>query len=436
VSAVVDAGNSTGAGRGLDSGWRCTIAATALIALVVGSRSAFGLYLSPINTATGLGLATLGFAAALGQLGQGVAQPLVGMLAERHGAARVITAGGIGLGCATALIASAVDAVALAALILLSGIAGTAMGSIAMLLGEVGRRVPAGRQGLAIGIVGAGGSAGQLLFGPMTQTAIELAGWVQAMWLTAGLSLLALPLALVFRRPLPAAPASSRPGEDDVDSGGVGSALRQPAFWLIAGGFAVCGFHMSFLTMHIPGVIERCGLPPSLAGTWLAVLGVTNIAGSLVIGLMLKRYPPALLLTVLHALRAGFIAVLLAVPASPGVMLAFAAAMGATYMAALPPTTVLVRQAFGARRIGTLFGLVMLLHQIGSFAGVWLGGVAADSADGYRTLWLLDIGLALLAAAMYLPFTAAATAARISGSRDRSACAAAAAPRSAQGLPG
>jgi predicted MFS family arabinose efflux permease len=145
-------------------------------------------------------------------------------------------------------------------------------------------------------------------------------------------------------------------------------------------------------------------LPGNLAGIWLAVLGITNIAGSLVIGLMLKRHPPATLLTALHVLRAFFIAALLVLPATSTVMLLFAVAMGATYMAALPPTTMLVTQTFGAQRLATRFGVVMLLHQLGSFTGVWLGGLAAESTEGYRLLWAADIGLALLAAALHLPF--------------------------------
>lgn len=403
-----------------DSGWHCTLAATALIAIVVGSRSAFGLFLSPINTSTGLGLATIGFAAALGQLGQGLAQPLMGALADRHGASRVIAAGTVCFAVATALLAAAEDATELAAMILLAGIAGTAMGSIATLLGEVGKRVPAHRQAFAIGIVGAGGSAGQLLFGPLTQAAIEAAGWTAALWLTAAIALLALPLSMVFRGPPPldagqiqptgTAATPARPnGAAGRDDGHVGAALRHPAFWLIGAGFAVCGFHMSFLTMHMPGYIERCGLPAALGGVWLAVLGVANITGSLLIGLMLKRHAPAALLTALHVLRALFIAAMLAVPADNLTMLIFAVAMGVTYMAALPPTTMLVTQTFGQRRLATLFGLVMLLHQLGSFAGVWLGGLAAESTAGYGILWLLNIALALLGAALHLPFRRART---------------------------
>ena len=130
-----------------DGSWQCTIAATALIAIVVGSRSAFGLFLSPINSATGLGLATIGFAAALGQLGQGLAQPLVGALAERHGASRVIAAGALGFAVTTALFAGVADAAGLVALILLSALAGTAMGSIATMLGEVGQAGAGGTPG-------------------------------------------------------------------------------------------------------------------------------------------------------------------------------------------------------------------------------------------------------------------------------------------------
>lgn len=402
------------------SGWRCTAAAAMLIAIVVGSRSAFGLFLSPINTATGLGLAVLGFAVALGQLGQGLAQPLVGLLADRYGATRLIIAGSLGFAAATVSLTWSTSAFAIAATVVLVGIAGTAMSSIAMLLGEVARRVSPARQALAISIVSAAGPAGQLLFGPMTQAAIEWAGWVRAVWLTAGLGLLALPLALAFRRTVSAKPLP--PGQSGGDTGrspsgedaqpcgtsggkaaAVRAALREPMFWKIGGGFAVCGFHMSFLSMHMPGVIERCGLPSSLAGAWLAVLGVSNIGGSLLIGLLLKRFPAATLLIGLHGLRALFVACLLAAPATPAVMLAFAAAMGVTFTAALPPTTVLVTRTFGPRRVATLFGVVMFLHQTGSFAGVWLGGMAAEATAGFRTIWLLDIGLALLAAVIYLP---------------------------------
>ena len=395
------------------AGWHCTFAATLLIAIVVGSRSAFGLFLSPIESATGLGWATIGFVAALGQLGQGVAQPLVGLLAQRHGASRVIAVGVLGYSLATALLPAAADAAALATLILLGGMAGTAMSSIAMLLGEVSRRVPASRQGLAVGIVGAGGSAGQLLFGPMTQATIAAAGWTSALWLTSGIALLALPLALLFRRPTPASTATIAAAPATAAGGGAAGAagdtalapaLRQRTFWLIACGFAICGFHMSFLTSHMPGFIERCGLPSGLAGAWLAFLGIANITGSLGAGVLLQRWQPATLLQALHALRALFIAGMLALPPTEPVMLVFAVGMGATYMGVLPATTMLVTQTFGAHRLAALFGLVMLLHQLGSFAGVWLGGLAAESLAGYRAMWLADVGLALVAAALHLPF--------------------------------
>ena len=155
--------------------------------------------------------------------------------------------------------------------------------------------------------------------------------------------------------------------------------------------------------MHMPGFIERCGLPDGLSGLWLAILGVTNVVASLAVGLLAKRHAPAMLLAVVHVLRAVFVAGLLVLPPTAPVMLLFAIAMGMTYTAALAPTTMLVKQAFGAQRLGTLFGMVMLLHQLGSFAGVWLGGLVAGSMAGYRVMWMADIGLALLAAALNLP---------------------------------
>jgi predicted MFS family arabinose efflux permease len=391
--------------------WRCTLAATALIALVLGSRSSFGLLVSPINTATGIGLASIGLAVAFGQLAQGLAQPVVGWLADRHGAARVIGFGALGYAAGNALTALAADAVTFGMVTVLTAASGTAMSSIAVLLAEVGRRVPAARQSLAIGIVGAGGSLGQLLLGPATQAVTSTAGWDTALRATAALAFLAMPLALVFRRPATRAFDAAASTHATLPTGaGVREALRRPAFWLVAGGFGACGLHVSFLTMHMPGVIERCGLPVSLSGTWLAILGVANIAGSIGVGLVLKRRAPATVLVTLHALRALFILALLSLPPTPVVMLGFAAAMGLTYMAVLPPTSMLVTRQFGARHAGTLFGFVMLVHQMGSFAGVWLGAIAADAEDpaaGYLAFWLLDVSLALLAAAAYLPFALA-----------------------------
>jgi predicted MFS family arabinose efflux permease len=372
--------------------WRLTLAAAALMALVAGGRTTFGLFVSPLNGVSGIGLATLSFAAALGQLAIGFTQPMVGVMADRFGAARVIVAGAFLLAITTALPALWPLPTMIAAALIASAIAGSAVASNGLLVGEVGRAVSPARAGLAVGIVGAGASFGQLVLGPATQWTIDQQGWAFALVALAALSLLALPLAMPFRRP-----ANDVPGPTSQP---VADVLREWRFWRIAASFGVCGFHVAFLAVHMPGVIERCGLPVSLAGTWLAVAGAANIAGSFAVGLAMKRYDSAWLLAGLYVVRALGIVLLLSLPATPAVMLGFAAVMGASHMATLPPTSQLIARQHGVARLGTLFGVVMLVHQVGSFAGIWLGGWAADATGDDRLLWTIDIALALAAATL------------------------------------
>jgi predicted MFS family arabinose efflux permease len=383
--------------------WRCVLAATALMALVMGTRSAFGLFISPMNSATGIGLAGLGFAIAVGQLAQGVAQPPLGWLADRYGTARVMIIGGWGLAIAT-LALTVVDSVASMTLVAIAvAVAGSAVGSNSLLLAEVGRRVSIEQRAMAFAVVSAGGSAGQMLIAPATQAAIDGVGWILAIALTAGVGLLALPLARAFaQRNAPAMrrePASAPAAVQDV--------LREPTFWFIALSFGVCGFHVAFLTTHMPGVIERCGLSPSLAGVWLAVLGVANIAGSLAAGVLLRRISTQAFLIGVFTLRAASIVLLLALPVSPLVMLGFAIMMGLSYMALLPAISQQVAERYGTGRLATIFGVVALVHQIGSFAGAWLGGVVAEATGRDTLTWSIDIGLALLAIAFQVRLGAA-----------------------------
>ena len=388
--------------------WRLTLSASALMGLVMGGRSTFGLFVSPLNTASGIGLAALSFALALGQLGIGLAQPLIGSWADRHGAARVVAGGALLLTLAMAVPAMWPLPVLLPVSLVISAVAGSAVGSNGVLVGEVGRTVSPARAGLAFGVIGAGASAGQLVLGPSIQWAIAHLGWPAALLTMASLSLVALPLALAFRRPAAAKqqpPKSSHP---------IADVLRQWQFWRVAVSFGVCGFHIAFLAVHMPGVIERCGLPISLAGTWIAVAGAANIAGSIAIGLALKRHDAGVLLAGLYLTRALGIAAVLVFPATSMLMLGFALFMGASHMGTLPPTVQLISRQHGVQRLGTLIGIVMLVHQVGSFGGIWLGGWAAQATGGDQLLWCIDAGLALCAAALVWP-GAKATEARIGG---------------------
>lgn len=387
---------------------RLTLAAALLMALGVGTRSSFGLFVSPLNTNTGLGLAAIGLAAALGQLAWGAAAPLVGWLADRFDARRLIAAGLVGCALFTAALAWAGSVGTLSLLLVLGAVAGCAACSNALLLGAIGRDVPPAQRTLATGVVGAGGSAGQMVIAPLTTIAIATLGWASALWATAALMLLALPLARPFARPsVPPSvgPDSNAPARADPvkRQASLPDVLHARDFWLIAGAFGVCGFHVAFLTMHMPGVIERCGLPLALAGPWLALLGLANIAGSLGIAPCVSRLGPANTLALLFALRGVGVVMFISMPVTIGTTLVFALWMGLTYMAVLPPMNELLSRRFGVMHLSTLLGVTMVVHQVGAFAGVWMGGWVVEATGSYDTMWLVDLALAALAAGMYLP---------------------------------
>lgn len=390
--------------------------AAVLLAVVMGQRSSFGLFLSPINSTTGIGLATLSLAAAAGQLAWGLAQPACGMLADRYGPARVIAAGATLFALGNVAIVLAPGGATFLAVLTLAGAAGAAAGGAPLLLGAVGQRVSPERRGIATGIVSAGGSAGQLTIAPVTQGAIAATGWMNAMLLMAILTIATMPLARAFRsrrrgvepgaaagaasnaacaapaRPTPAARAAARR-----------AAMRDPRYWLVTAGFSVCGFHVSFLTTHMPGVIESCGMPASFAGAWIAIVGGCNIVGSIVSGALIQKRSMPHMLMALYAARAAGVLLFALAPKTPSVTLLFALWMGASYMATLPPTAGLIARMYGAGNLATLLGLTMLFHQVGSFLGVWLGGVAFEATGHYDWVWTLDIALALVAVAVHLP---------------------------------
>jgi predicted MFS family arabinose efflux permease len=390
------------------TGWRVALTAGALTAIAMGGRQAFGMFVSPLNTATGLGLAAISLALALGQLGIGIAQPLLGRWADRTGPTRVIAIGAGVLALSTAAPVLSLAGPVLFAALVVSAVAGSAVGSNGLLMGSVSRSVSPGDAGLAVGIVGAGASVGQLVLGPLLQWLIVAFDWQPALLALAALSLAAFPLARVLREaPRPAVGA----GQADAS---VSDALRSAAFWRPALSFAICGMHVAFLATHMPGAIERCGFPSGMAGAWIALAGAANIVGSLASGMLMKRLHHARWLASLYVVRALGILAFVLVPPSLAGLLAFAVVMGASHMATLPPTSSLIAQGFGTARLGTLFGMVMLVHQAGSFVGIWLGGWLAHHTGRDSAFWAIDLTLALAAAALVWPwrsFTAGAPAA-------------------------
>ena len=390
------------------------LAAAGTFALTMGTRQSMGLFLGPMNTASGLGLANISLAFAIGQLCWGLTQPFAGMVADRYGAGRVLVTGVVLVALGTALTPLMHTTWGLIVAIGLLSAGGAGMAGPSVLLAATTRLIPPQRRGLASGLVNAGGSFGQFVFVPIAQGITALAGWVVALQSMAAMVLLALPAAWVLR----GAPASS----GATDAGGVGGgtggarlgtraalaqALTTPSFGYLAGGFFVCGFHVAFIATHLPGVVAACALPPSVAAWSLAVVGLFNIVGSFGMGALMSyrggRFRMKSLLSLVYACRAVAVLVFVFAPKTEAVMLGFAAVIGLTYLSTVPPTAGLVARLFGTGNMAMLFGVVMLSHQIGGFLGAYLGGKAFEMTGSYDWMWWADIVLAVGAALINLP---------------------------------
>ena len=392
--------------------WLVLLAAAGTFALTMGTRQSMGLFLGPLNTATGLGLGSISLAFAFGQLWWGLTQPFAGALADKLGAGRVLAIGVALVALGTVITPYMTSTAGLIFAIGVLAAGGAGMAGPAVLMATTMRMIPPERRGMATGIVNAGGSAGQFVMAPVAGALLIGLGWASAMQVLGLLVLLALPAALVLRgMPAAAAFAPGTPGAPGAPAAAaplstgqaVKAALRHPSFLLLAAGFFVCGFHVAFLGTHLPGVVAACGLPLEYAGWSLAMLGLFNIVGSLAIGWAMGRWRLKSLLSLLYAARGLFVLAFLLAPKTGVVMLLFAAAMGVTFLSTVPPTAGLVAKFFGTRHMATLFGLVMLTHQVGGFLGAWLGGRVFEANGNYDLVWYLDILLAAGAALLHLP---------------------------------
>jgi MFS family permease len=396
--------------------WLVLLAAGGTFALTMGARQSMGLFLGSLNTSTGLGLASISLAFAFGQLWWGLTQPFAGMVADRVGPGRVLLCGVLLVALGTALIPFMTTTGGLILAIGVLSAGGAGMAGPSVLMAATTRLVPASRRGIATGIVNAGGSFGQFIFAPIAQGLMAVAGWVVALQTLAALTLLALPAAWVLRaRPAPAASATvaagaapAAPAAPQLSTGqAVRQALADPSFRLLAAGFFVCGFHVAFLATHLPGVVASCQLPAAVGAWSLAMVGLFNIVGSFTIGWAIGyrggQWRMKSLLSLIYATRAVAVLIFVLAPKSTAVMLVFAAVMGLTFLSTVPPTVGLVAKFFGPSHIGTLFGLVMVTHQVGGFLGAWLGGQAFEATGNFDWMWYADCVLAIGAALLHLP---------------------------------
>jgi len=392
--------SSTTKGPGL-AFWLVLLAAAGTFALTMGTRQTMGLFLSPLNTSTGLGLGSISLAFAFGQLWWGLTQPFAGAMADKIGAGRVLFAGVllVALGTFITPLMTTTAGLILAIGVLSAG--GAGMAGPAVLMAATTRLIPPERRGLATGIVNAGGSFGQFVMAPIAAALIVGAGWAGAMQIMGLLVLLCLPAAFLLKgNSAQAAPAGHKVlGTHEA----IRAALRNPSYLMLGAGFFVCGFHVAFLATHLPGVIASCGLPTQWAGWSLAMIGLFNIVGSVAMGWAVSRWRMKSLLSLVYATRGLAVIVFLFAPKTGPVILVFAAVMGLTFLSTVPPTAGLVAKFFGPTNMATLFGVVMLAHQVGGFLGAWLGGKVFEATGAYDWVWYIDIVLAAGAALIHLP---------------------------------
>jgi MFS family permease len=386
--------------------WMLILAASAILMITMGARLTTGLFMSPINTSTGLGIAKISFAMAIGQFVWGAAQPVFGAVADKWGSSKVIIVGAVMLAAGTALTPFASSQWSLIMCMGVLSAAGAGAGSFSILIGATAQRLPAERRPFAAGFINAGGSFGQFVFAPLMQAIIGAAGWVVAMLTMAATTLLTIPLAWPLRR---SAGLKKTDAAKPAEVPGIGLAaqikiaLRDPSYLFLHAGFFTCGFHIAFLVTHLPGEVALCSLSPNVSANALALIGLFNIAGSLSAGALSTRYRMKSLLALMYASRAVIIVLYLLAPKTSLTFYVFAGALGFTWLATVPPTAGLVGKLFGMRYLSTLFGLTLLSHQTGAFFGAWLGGLSFVSYGNYTWMWYADIALAIGAALINLP---------------------------------
>jgi len=388
--------------------WAVTLAAAGILMVTMGARQSLGLFVSPLNTATSLGVASISLALAVGQFTWGAIQPLAGAAADRFGPGRVLLWGLLLLAIGSAITPFMDSTMGLIVSLGLLSAIGAGAGSFSVLIGASSQRLPLEARAAASGVINAGGSFGQFVFAPVLQVLIQLFGWMGAMWSLAVMVLAALPLVRLVSRPVDQAPGSA-----GVEAGlwrSVRDAMADRSYQLLNLGFFTCGFHIAFLVTHLPGEVDLCGLPGAVASWALAIIGLANILGSLYAGSCVARYRSKHVLFWMYASRAVMIALYLIAPKTELSFYVFAAGLGFTWLATVPPTAAIVGKLFGIRYLGTLFGMSLLAHQIGAFFGAYLGGLALTRFGDYSWMWYADMTLAAMAAFVNLPIREAALA--------------------------
>lgn len=369
-----------------------------ILMLSLGIRQSFGLFLQPMSLDLGWGRESFAFALALQNLVWGLAQPFAGMIADKFGAARIITVAGALYAVGLALMAYSESAFAFnisAGLLVGLGLSGSAFGVV---MGVVGRAFPPQKRSMALGIVGAGGSFGQFIMLPYGQVLISQFGWLAALLVLAVTSFLIVPLAAA----LAGTPAASTKNEQSM-AAALHEAGTHRGFWYLTAAFLVCGFQTIFIMVHLPAYLVDKGMTPVQGMTALALIGFFNIVGSYLCGFLGGHFSKKFLLSWIYGVRALAILIFIFLPLSQWSVWIFAAVMGLTWLGTVPLTNGLVAQIFGVKYLSTLFSISFLGHQIGSFLGAWYGGYMFDTTGSYMIVWMIAVALGVLACVLCLP---------------------------------
>nr|WP_306268487.1 MFS transporter [Pararhizobium sp. IMCC3301] len=392
--------------RSVPSFWNSVPFVIAIGCLIViasfGPRSILGLFLEPMTSANGWSRETFALALALQNLMWGAGQPVAGAVADRFGTAKVIAAGGIVYALGLVLMAYAEGPFALH---LTGGVMvglGMSAASFSLVLSAFGRIVTPQKRSIAFGIGTAAGSFGQFVFGLGGIQLINQFGWQNAL-VALGLIVLITPVLAVFLR----GTAIGDTGPLSMPQQSITQALKEAfghrSYNLLVVGFFVCGFHVAFITVHLPPFLSDMGIATRWGGWAIALIGLFNIVGSLASGVIGGRMSKPVLLTFIYLARGVAIALFLTFPVTPVTVILFSAAMGLLWLSTVPPTSALVATMFGPRYMATLFGFVFFSHQVGAFFGVWLGGRLYDATGSYDSVWYIAIALSGFAALVHWP---------------------------------
>ncbi len=372
-----------------------------IVTLSMGVRHGFGLWLQPITQEQGWTRQTFAFAIAIQNLAWGFFGIFAGMMADRFGAFRVLIAGA--LLYALGLVGMALSPNALlfsltAGILIGAAQAGT---TYSVVYGVIGRQIAPERRSWAMGVAAAAGSFGQFLMVPVEGFLIGGVGWQQALLVLSAAVLLIMPLAFGLREPGFAGGAA--PKREQTILQALREALKYPSFQLLMAGYFVCGFQVVFIGVHMPSYLKDKGLSPQVASYALALIGLFNVFGTYIAGSLGQRMAKRKILVFIYLARVVVISIFLWAPLSPASVYVFSAAMGLLWLSTVPPTNATIAQIFGVAHFSMLGGFVFFSHQVGSFMGVWLGGLLYDRTGSYDVVWYLAIALGVLAALVNLP---------------------------------